>query len=216
MDMKALALLASGFFLFACGDFKMESGELTARTASAPLGPNCASCHAYPLTDTNHTYHLKAGSNKLVNGTITCLDCHSTALAFKTVILPDSIFKDSVGNEWSALDLPKDTGIRTFPLVRVDTVTQDHAIPLPPRPGKVPDFQEYVTSLAHMNGKVDVVFHKRVSRPDEFEGLKAEFNPKTETCSAMSCHPGGISPEWRFASLRRNLIQLEGDSGKVP
>ncbi|HLP43054.1 MAG TPA: hypothetical protein VK465_16220, partial [Fibrobacteria bacterium] len=49
----------------------LEKDELTARSAAvtAAPGPDCASCHAYPLHDLNHSFHLKvAEPMKTVNG----------------------------------------------------------------------------------------------------------------------------------------------------
>lgn len=202
----------------------LQKEELVARTSGpAAMGPDCASCHAYPLKDTNHVFHLFEGdSSKAINGPITCLDCHSTALAKRSHVFLDTIYRDSIGNDWSSWDFPLTPGettladtIRTYPLLKVDTVAQDRPIPAPARPGLQPAWQEYVTGLAHMNGKVDVEFHPRVSNPAKFSGLKAEFLPEKETCSAVACHPNQ-NPFWRFADPIKGLKQLEGEPGAVP
>lgn len=215
-----LALLAAAVL---AGCLKKE--ELTAR-ATGPAqvsGPSCSACHPYPLTDTNHTYHLfDAGIVKKVNGFITCIDCHATALAFRTVSRPDSIFTDPIGNEWSSLDFPNDAEIRKYALTRVDTVVQDQPIPAPVREGEKPLYEEYVTSLAHMNGKVDVVFNPRVTDLNLYEdtskyhGAKPEWMPEKETCSAVACHPAVDTPYWRFEDKAKGLRELVGLSGDVP
>ena len=222
--MKVQSLVLALPLLFAaCGDLKMDSGELTARSAAAPLIADCSSCHAYPLTDTNHTFHLLyTQDRKQGNGPLTCLDCHSTAIAKQPFTFRDTLFLDSNGNEWSTFDFPIDPlkpsladTIRTYQMIRVDTVIQERPILAPARPGRAPGFQEYITSLAHMNGKVDVLFHPRDVDTVRFPGVKAEFNPAKETCSAISCHPGS-TPYWRFAAPLKGLRQLEGKPGDDP
>lgn len=202
----------------------LEKDELTARSAAvtASPGPDCASCHGYPLRDTNHLFHLfAAGPMKTVNGSITCLDCHATSLASRPFSVIDSIFVDSLGNEMSTYDSPR-LARDSLRFVRVDTVHHDRPVRASDRPGRVNELVEYVTSLAHMNGKVDVVFHPRVSDTvGKWPGRKAEFNPVRETCSAVACHPGSAndassSPHWRFAAPSKGLPELVGDSGAVP
>lgn len=210
----ALPALAVAFVLEAC----LQEEELT-RTVNpvAVAGPDCASCHAYPPADTNHNYHLFEGLlMKRVNGQVTCLDCHHTAMAARTYRLPDSIFVDSLGNEWSSMDFPNDPDIRRFTLRRVDTVVHDRPLDAAARPGRQPLFQEYITSLAHMNGKVDVVFHPKVTDTSLFPGLRADFLPEKETCSAMACHPTVDTPFWRFADSARGLSELLGQAGDIP
>jgi hypothetical protein len=185
-------------------------------------GPDCRSCHAYPPADTNHSYHLfHTHYDKAANGLTTCLDCHSTALAKAPVTHLDTLYFDDL-NEWSSLDFPIEAGkttfadtIRTFAQVRVDTIHHEHPVPAPARPGGKPLWEEYVTSLAHMNGKVDVVFHPRLSDRTKFKGSEAAFNPERETCSAVACHPG-VFPLWRFADSARGLSRLVGDTADLP
>jgi hypothetical protein len=81
---------------------------------------------------------------------------------------------------------------------------------MPDRPGAFPDFQEYVTSLAHMNGKVDVAFDPRNSDTAKFNGNSASWNPKQETCSAVACHPGP-SAVYSFGSKAKNLPEITSD-----
>jgi hypothetical protein len=214
LGLLTLPALLVAFALEAC----VDKEELTTTTDPARvMGPDCASCHSYPPPDTNHAYHLFDGLNlKAVNGAVTCIDCHFTAVKSRTVAVLDSIFLDSLGNEWSSLDFPNDADIRAFALGRVDTVVQDHAVEAPLRPGGKPLFQEYITSLAHMNGKVDVAFHPRVTDTSKFPGLPAVYLPEKETCSAMSCHPGVETPYWRFADSAKGLRELKGNTGDFP
>lgn len=221
----ALLLLLGGLFA-GC----MEEAELTARTAVAARAPDCASCHAYPLEDENHHYHLfHTQSDKAINGPVTCMDCHATSVARRPNVLLDTIFVDPTDaspepNEWSSVDFPVDPAGRSladtiraaYTPVRVDTLRQERPVPAPEREGRLPELTEYMTSLAHMNGVVDVVFHPRVTDTAKFPGMRAEFNRPRETCSAVACHPRGESPHWRFAAPSKGLSVLRGYRGDVP
>ncbi|MDB5051244.1 MAG: hypothetical protein JWO30_4315 [Fibrobacteres bacterium] len=188
----------------------MGSTELTAHSTAAQTGPDCASCHGYLLNDSNHLFHLlKADSNKAVNGSVTCLDCHSTAIAFRVSPILDSIFVDSFGGTWSSLDYPKSAGIRAFRLERVDTVQQHRPIPLPARPGAKPLYQEYVTALAHCNNVVDVVFDSRITDSVKYSGAQARYDAKQQTCSAVACHER--ENPYRWAAPSKGLSGLKGD-----
>jgi len=83
---------------------------------------------------------------------------------------------------------------------------QNHPVPQPERPGAHPLFQEFVTSLAHLNGTVDVAFDPKNSAPAQYGGDSAGFNPESETCSAVACHPGG--KDYRWAAPRKGLPAL--------
>lgn len=76
----------------------------------------------------------------------------------------------------------------------------------PDRPGALPRFREYVTALAHLNGTMDVAFDPRNSDPAEYGGDSAAFNPESETCSAVACHPGG--KDYRWAAPHKGLPAL--------
>jgi hypothetical protein len=61
-----------------------------------------------------------------------------------------------------------------------------------------------------MNGIVDVVFDPSVSDTIRYHGARAEFNPKLETCSAVSCH---ISDgPYRFEACSKGFPELEGET----
>lgn len=214
---RTLLLGACLSWLAACGELKGDAAALTARSAAPMEGLDCAACHGYPLKDLNHDYHLfEAVGDRDLNGAITCLDCHSQSLRSAAVVLFDSLYETPEGEKYGTVDNPNpgDTTkgkpsfvIRSLPLFRVDTLRQNHPVPAPKRPGAKPAFQEYLTSLAHMNQKVDVVFDPRMSDTARFQGLSASYNPKQETCSAVACHPG--DKPYSFGSVAKNLPELK-------
>src|SRR6185369_12901875 len=61
MGRRAACLAALSLFC-ACDPMSKVSPDTAALTAmtpgSVPAEPDCASCHAYPLHDVNHQYHL--------------------------------------------------------------------------------------------------------------------------------------------------------------
>jgi hypothetical protein len=228
MSLYSFRLLLLGLCvatLSACMEWNADESALTARTAPPQAGPDCASCHAYPLTDRNHKFHLieEGSGNRDLNGKITCLDCHSKAIQFQAVTLFDTLFEDTVtGEVGGTLDHPNplDTNsegrvIRTLSLVRVDTLNQHHPLLMPPRPGTPAKFQEYVTSLAHLNDRVDVDFDIRNSDTARFHGQFASYNPTQESCSAVACHPLPDKP-FSFGSIAKGLPELPVPEGQNP
>lgn len=190
------------------------TSELTSVSKAAQSGPNCASCHAYPLRDTNHVYHLFETDSSITNNRpITCLHCHNTSIVGRDTAFQDSIFVDSNGNEFHALDFPDIPEIREFPLARVEALVRNRPVAMPARPGPVPEIREWMTSFAHMNGVVDVVFDPSSIDTSRFRGASASFNPKESTCSAMACHPAQGPYRWAIPS--RNLPILKGESLSV-
>jgi hypothetical protein len=191
----------------------MSSKELTGKAVTPPKGFDCSSCHRYELKDQNHFYHITYVDMtvKRVNGPVTCLDCHKNSIQFQRVVLLDSFFLDSSGFVLSSLDYPHEESIRKGPLLRVDTLIQNHPIPSPGAAPGEREVQEWMTGLAHMNGLVDVVFDSSVTDQDRFLGERAEFNPERETCSAISCHE---KPHpYRFAAPSKGL---SGSIGEYP
>ncbi|MEO6096638.1 MAG: hypothetical protein ABIW76_13440 [Fibrobacteria bacterium] len=203
--------------LSACNGWVEDPADLTARSAVQAAGPDCASCHGYPLKDLNHEYHLvEAVGNRDLNGAITCLDCHSQSVRAAAVVLIDSLYETPEGEKYGTVDFPNanDTTkgkpsfvIRSLPLVDIDTLHQNHPVSLGVRPGPKPLFQEYVTALAHMNRVVDVSFDSRNSDTIRFLGQKAAYNPAQETCSAVACHPG--NKPYSFGSVAKGLPELK-------
>jgi hypothetical protein len=210
---RRLCLGAAGAVcLLACDALDHEA--LTARTVSAPQGMTCSGCHAYPLMDMNHAYHLlnadTARISKNINGSITCLDCHRGSMASREFPILDSICADNLKpSGWSSLDEGEDFAkcLAKFPLARVDTIRQHRPVPLPERPGEVPLLQEWMTGVAHMNGTVDVEFDPRVS--DTLESpAGAAWDPEAMTCSAVACHEH--HGHYRWAVPSRGLTGLRG------
>jgi hypothetical protein len=201
--------------LAGCGEVKMDSSELTARSASQQPGLDCASCHAYVLADSNHLFHLFGTTpNYDINGPITCLECHATSIQSRPTAIYDSLFMDKDSILWHALEFPVipdsatmgDTLRRDFRLAEVDTLVRNVPVTVPARPGAAPrgGLAEWMTGLAHMNGKVDVAFDPRVSDTAKFGGKKALYSPTQESCSAIACHPSG-EKEWGFPSPSKRL-----------
>lgn len=210
-------LPALGLLLAACGQWKADSSELTARETAPAQGMACDACHGYPLKDRNHDFHLtKADVSQLPNGRITCLDCHSRSIRSEQVVLIDSLFRDTITAEGArTLDNPDPLArnsegriIRTQELAEIDTLHQTHPVVQPGRPITETGFHEYVTTLAHLNGTVDVAFHPRDSDPAKFDGDTAVYNPKQETCSAVACHPT-VPKAFSFGSLAKGLPELK-------
>jgi hypothetical protein len=126
------------------------------------------------------------------------------------VAFADSIYRDSNGNEFHALDFPHDRELRTFPLVRVDTLVKRRPVPAHARPGPPPAVREWVTALAHLNGAVDVEFDSTSVDTGRFHGARAYYNPREQTCSSVDCHPNHGSYRWAVPS--RGLPILKGDT----
>jgi hypothetical protein len=209
------AALCASALLAAVSGCRNETPGLTSVAKTAQSGPDCASCHAYPLRDTNHVFHLlKTGSSITNNQPITCLHCHSTSIKGRDTAFHDSIFMDPDGNERHSLDYPDIPEIRVLPLARVDTLVRYRPIAMPARPGPEPEIREWMTDLAHMNGVVDVVFDPSSIDTSKFRGASASFNPKEATCSAMACHPSPGSYRWAIPS--RNLPILKGELPPSP
>lgn len=210
-----LALAGLGLLFSACREPGAAPESLTGRTASPAQGFACDACHAYPLADRNHDYHLTTASgNRLLNGPITCLDCHSRSIRGQAAVSFDSVYQDTATGEKSFTSLHPDATdrnsegriIRGLTLIQVDTLRQNHPIAQPDRPGARPLFREYVTAMAHLNGTVDVAFDPRNSDPARFLGDTARFDPRQETCSAVACHPGG--DDYRWDAPRKGLPRL--------
>ena len=210
---RLLHLLALALLPPACDNLTLDSKELTSRSDSEPERPRCDACHPYLLRDPDHIWHADIrGSDKVMNGPMTCLDCHLTAMASRAESFIDSILVDSTGLQWHTLGMPDTSWIRELDLVffKADTFTHDKPVPGPVRPhGGKQEVREWLTGLAHMNGKVDVSFPRQIMDPVRFKGSPPEFSPTEETCSAMACHRH--DGPYRFAAPSKGLTLLTGE-----
>lgn len=135
-------------------------------------------------------------------------------MASHDVSFLDTLYQDSNGNEFHALDFPHDPELRTFRFLRVETLIKPRPRPMPPRPGPLPEMVEWVTALAHMNGVVDVVFDSTSVDTGRFHGSQAVFRPLQQTCSSVACHPNPGA--YRWAAPSHGLSILKGDSTHLP
>ncbi len=212
--------LSLGLFFLACNSWIPEENALATRTTETQETANCASCHTYPVGGVNHQYHLlHTDKMKPGNGKITCLDCHYNSLQSRDVKIMDSIFMDTVNqvnNSYSTYDFGDNTQFRNsilqgaYVFHHVDTLIEHHPIPVPYN-SRSTLMQEWITSMAHLNGTVDVKFDPRYTDLKRFNDTAATFNPKMETCSAVACHPTGGAWAWPAPSKK-----IKGFKGEEP
>lgn len=200
-----LQLLAVIFscLLFSCNNVVPLEPALNSQTSSTVTNSNCASCHTYPVLGVNHQFHLfHADSLKLENGPITCLDCHNHSILSQNFVIHDSVYKNLRGSLASAYDRTASPAFRDsltkklYTLVRVDTLIQHRPVPAPGTPDRISFLQEWVTSIDHLNGKVDVKFDPNDQDLVRFNGFAATYNPTLETCSAIKCHNSSTPYRW--------------------
>ena len=114
-----VAALASGFLLIGCLEIpKPDPASLNSVSTAPPAIPDCAGCHAYPLHDVNHTYHLRAFNTRegvqakfiyeRKNGVIVCMDCHFGSVAHRNYVWFDTIWGTDGDLRSSADKLPND------------------------------------------------------------------------------------------------------------
>ena len=194
----------------------MNPAELTQTMAGPAVAMDCSACHPYPLQDRNHQEHGVSSPLfvQKVNGPVTCLDCHRGSLLSITAVVQDSIYRDSNGTLWSASENPDDVRIRAMALLRVDRYVQHHPIPSSRAVPIAYGYQEWLTGMAHLNGKVDVEFDSAVTDTARFHGAKAEYDPEMQTCSAVSCHPR--SGSYRFSACSKSLPEMRGGRTPLP
>jgi hypothetical protein len=84
-------------------------------SSAPPAGPDCASCHAYPLRDVLHAYHLMSSTvnrdnlgQPELNNITTCMDCHFNSVRHFSFVHSDTVWGDSAGNEIMQHTLPSD------------------------------------------------------------------------------------------------------------
>lgn len=211
MRRSRILVLTAALFLSGCLRI-LDTASLQAKSSTRPASPSCSACHPYSLQDWNHFTHLIYNEGvfvKQANGFVTCLDCHSTSLESSTSILFDSLYQDSDGTIRSSVDFKGAFPVMPGALIRVDTLVQHHPIPLNDKALGEHELREWMTGLAHLNGIIDVVFDATASDTGRFHGARAEFNPKLETCSAVSCHTK--DGPYRFEACSKNLPGLVGE-----
>ncbi len=197
--------------LISC-DFPFSTrSDLASTSPASPNTPDCSACHNYPLQDGNHHLHLlEEGGNRMLNGRITCADCHNTSVPSIPVMVLDTLFEDpATGTSYYSSEPHASISNGAWKMISIDTLIQNHPITAHREKGPTPKILEWVTGIAHMNGTIDVVFDDRNSDTVRFHGERAHFNPARETCSAVACHPGYFP--YRFAAPAKGLSFLGGN-----
>lgn len=213
------------------------------RIATAPSelsgrqGPNCASCHAYPLTDVHHAYHMMSiqvntnqfGYDKL-NGYMTCMDCHFKSIQHFSYGIYDTSWVDSAGNPVTERTRPSDriAGIDSARLFRpIPYDFQNPSVVLDTTLGRVlaevidtlsvhqvatGKLVEWMTGSAHNNGRIDVdMAPNNVAIP---ESLATAFRPRDLSCSMVQCHV--IAERYRWSNAKTGLGQCPSLVGENP
>lgn len=206
--MTVPARLAAALLLCACDPLPRLSPDptlLTAQSTAPAQGPDCSSCHAYPLRDVHHQYHLVSvnvnrnnhGDAKL-NSASTCMDCHFTAVRRYGYVHSDTVWGDADGNELEEHTSPTDIVLkvathprwRPVPYPGGDTLRgealADEIDTLVSRRERLGETVEWMTSMAHNNGKVDVAFPPNAVSPAE--SLATAFRVADLSCSTVACH----------------------------
>lgn len=224
--MAFLPWLAWVLFAMGCEPYPPVAKQEGLNTLTAPeaakTGPNCAQCHTYPLRDVHHGYHLIAFNtqhvqveNHLLNGRITCLDCHFTSLSSLAFPALDTVWVDINGNDVESPELPTDR------ILRIDTFTQYRPIPyevalagtpqeksrridsLAEHAAEMGEVLAWLTGSTHQNGKVEVNFPPNNAMYPDSAG--AIYRPRDLSCSMVACHQNG--DRYRWADPSRGLGQ---------
>ncbi|HKP95304.1 MAG TPA: hypothetical protein VJ385_06060 [Fibrobacteria bacterium] len=212
-----------GLALMGC--LKPDQPALLA-TATAPrAAPDCAGCHAYPLHDVNHNYHLRSYNTRegiqgggdgpffteRPTGIIVCMDCHFGSIAHRNYSYTDTVWDSGLGGR-----LPTDT------ILRIDTIPG--FLPLPSgKPTatvsapevdslmvsafRIGDVVRWLTAANHMNGIVDVEFNPNfvTNYANDTTISKSAYHPRDMSCSAIECH-NAPKKTYRWASKSLGLI----------
>jgi hypothetical protein len=220
--------------LGACNPLPKLAPDNTALTARAPGtvpgAPDCASCHAYPLHDINHQYHLisaNVNQNNLtfpqLNNVTTCMDCHFNSIQHFTFLHSDTTWFDSNGIEvFQHTD--KDTahvttyqGWRPLPQFPVDTTRgrflAQEIDSLIFRYARIPKHVPWRTGPLHDNGVVDVALAPNdVTSP---ASLATAYRPRDFSCSDVACH-NRPAATYRFMDPSRGLSNCPSLLGNDP
>lgn len=206
---------------------------LASAQAAAPVpGPDCASCHAYPLHDVNHQYHLVASNvnrNNIgqpeLNAVTTCMDCHFNSVRRFGYVHTDTTWMDSNGVELERRTSPSDRVMKTVSYPRWRPVPYpggdtargegyareiDSLIFRRARLGMV---TEWMTDRAHFNGRVEIAFPPNdVTRPG---ALATAYRPSDLSCSSVTCHTTREA-RYRWEDLSRGLSNCPSLDGNDP
>lgn len=226
---------AAALSLFcACEPLPKLSADAAALGATAPsmatAAPDCASCHAYPLHDVMHQYHLNADNVRIhtqdssLNNMVTCMDCHFRSIQSFSFAHPDTVWGDAQGNPvmqrspgdkvleihayrgWRPLPhLPADTAQGRFLAAKIDSLISQYA-----RIGK---HAQWRTGWAHENGSVEVAFAPNDVNPAD--SLAAAYRPRDLSCSSIACH-NSSSATYRFRDPIRGLPGCPSFGGNEP
>ncbi len=218
---------ASTLFLIAimlCGcleGIKPDAAALTASSTAPRMGPDCASCHAYPLHDVNHTYHLQSFNTRegvqgkfiyeRKNGAIVCMDCHFGSIAHRNYNWYDTLWGTEGDVRATRDKLPND------PIYRIDsipgflplpyaleraTATSDQVDSLLDAAAKIGAVVSWLTAGNHFNGSVDVEFSPNIVLDT---GLaRTAYRARDLSCSAIECH-NAPKKIYRWASKDKGL-----------
>lgn len=201
----ALAILVIFCSCDALGRLDTDPALATAKASTPSPGPDCASCHAYPLRDVNHQYHLVAANvnrNNLgqpeLNGVTTCMDCHFNSVRRFGYVHSDTTWMDADGVELLQRTSPTDR------VMKIDSYPRWRPVPYPGgdtlrgesladdidslifRKSRLGEVVSWMTSHAHQNGRVEVAFPPNdVTRP---EMASSAYRPADLSCSSVTCH----------------------------
>jgi hypothetical protein len=229
----SLLIFAVAFALAACDLVPKLSPDdaLIAGKGAAPIaGPDCNSCHRYPLHDVNHNYHLMAANvnrNNLgqpeLNAVTTCMDCHYNSIRHFGYVHSDTTWVSAQGDTLLEHSSPTDQvgRIDSYPRWRpvpygaADTsrgealATEIDSMVF--QEARLGQMVEWVTGYAHNDGKVDVAFPPNdVTSP---AALATAFHVKDLSCSAVACHTSReVGYRWMDPSKGfSNCPSLTGD-----
>lgn len=215
MRITRLAML--GYFLAGCMvSLKPDVAVLQSVSPAATTGPDCASCHGYPLNDVMHNYHLRAlnprsGMQAIFpyerkNGIIVCMDCHFGSVAHRSYTWYDTLWGVDPDLRNSADRLPGD------PIYRIDSIpgflplpaglsgppaTSDRVNALMDSAADIGSVVSWLTSYRHMDGEIDIEFSPNIVL-DTSLSLKA-YRPRDMSCSSIECH-NAPKKTYRWAS----------------
>jgi hypothetical protein len=211
---------------------KADPAAILAQSQGPVTGPDCASCHAYPLQDVQHQYHLVAANvnrNNLghpeLNGLTTCMDCHFNSVRSFGYIHSDTTWMDSNGVEVEGHSSPSDRVMkienfpRWSPVPYAATKAADGEAraqeidSLLFREARLGKLLAWMTARDHQDGRVQVTFSPNVlTRPDP--GSTA-YRPADQSCSSVACH-ATHEARYRWKDPARGLGNCPSLDGNDP